>query len=197
MRAKAAKTILLLLTASACFSFALFGATKHNPALASLQNSPQVSFNRDILPILAARCLKCHGEKKQSGGLRLDAQVPAMRGGQGGPVIIAGKATESRLYQRITATNDDQRMPPAGERLSLAEVSAIKAWIDAGAVWPESDSREERLSDGANDQSRHWAWQPIKRPAIPRVISTIHNPQYTIRNPIDSFIAARLAQAGL
>jgi Protein of unknown function (DUF1553)/Protein of unknown function (DUF1549)/Planctomycete cytochrome C len=207
MKAKAAKTILLLLTASACFSLAPFGALKHGarPALASLQNPPQVSFNRDIRPILAARCLKCHGEKKQSGGLRLDAQAHARRGGQGGPVIVAGKATESRLYQRVTAPNDDQRMPPTGERLSLAEVSAIKAWIDAGAVWPEGDSREERLSDGAtharsdgaNDQSRHWAWRPIKRPVVPQVSSAIRNPQSTIRNPIDSFIAARLAQAGL
>src|SRR5262245_876272 len=199
MKAKAAKTILLLLTASACFSFAPFGAPKHNPrpALASLQNSSQVLFNRDIRPILAARCLKCHGEKKQSGGLRLDEQAYAMRGGQGGPVIIAGQATESRLYQRITAPNDDQRMPPIGERLSLAEVSVIKAWIDAGAVWPESDSREERLSDGASDQSRHWAWLPIKRSVIPQVLTATGNSQFTIRNPIDSFIAARLAQAGL
>src|SRR5215510_7804966 len=192
MRAKTAKTILLLRTASACFSFALFGATKHNPALASLQNSPQVSFNRDIRPILATRCLKCHGEKKQSGGLRLDVQAHAMRGGQGGPVIVAGKATQSRLYQRVTAPNDDQRMPPTGERLSLAEASALKAWIDAGAVWPEGDSREGRLSDGAtharsdgaNDQSRHWAWRPIKRPAVPKISSAIRNPRSTTRNPI-------------
>jgi Protein of unknown function (DUF1553)/Protein of unknown function (DUF1549)/Planctomycete cytochrome C len=192
MKTNAAKTIILFLTASACLSLAPLGAAKHSahPALASLQNSSQVSFDRDIRPIFAARCLKCHGEKKQSGGLRLDTQAHAMRGSQGGPVIVAGKATESRLYQRITAPNDDQRMPLAGDRLSLAEVSAIKAWIDAGALWPEGDSREERLSDGANDQSRHWAWRPIKRPAIPQVSSKI-------RNPIDSFIAARLAQAGL
>src|SRR5262245_26943437 len=179
MKAKAAKTIILILTAPASFSLAPFGAPKHgaHPALVSLQNSPQVSFNRDIRPILATRCLKCHGEKKQSGGLRLDVQAHAMRGGQGGPVIVAGKATESRLYQRVTAPNDDQRMPPTGDRLSIAEVSAIKAWIDAGAVWPEGDSREEQLSDGANDQSLHWAWRPIRRPAVPQVSSTIRNPQ--------------------
>jgi Protein of unknown function (DUF1553)/Protein of unknown function (DUF1549)/Planctomycete cytochrome C len=205
MRAKAAKTILLLLTAFACFSLAPFGATKHGtrPALASSQNPPQISFDRDIRPILAARCLNCHGEKKQSGGLRLDAPASARRGGRGGPVIVAGKATESLLYQRVTAPNDDQRMPPIGERLSLAELSALKTWIDAGAVWPEGGSREERLSGGttqarsdqANDQTLHWAWRPIKRPVVPRV-----HPQSSTsngRNPIDSFIAARLAQAGL
>src|SRR5262249_7336105 len=207
MKAKAAKTILLLLTAFACFSLAPFGATKHGarPALASSQNSSQVSFDRDIRPILAARCLNCHGEKKQNGGLRLDAKAPAMRGGQGGRVIVAGKATESRLYQRVTAPNDEQRMPPTGERLSLAEVSALKAWVDAGAVWPEGDSRKGRLSDGAtparsdlaNDQSRHWAWRPIKRPAVAKIPPGTRNRRPTTRNPIDSFIAARLAQAGL
>jgi cytochrome c553 len=199
MKAKAAKTILLLLTAFACFSIAPSGATKQgaHPTLASSQHSPQVSFDRDIRPILAARCLNCHGEKKQSGGLRLDAPASAMRGGQGGPAIVAGKATESLLYLRVTASND-QRMPPTGERLSLAEVSALKTWIDAGAVWHGEDSRGEQLGDGttharsdqANGQAPHWAWHPIKRPAVPKISSAM-------RNPIDSFIAARLAQAGL
>jgi Protein of unknown function (DUF1553)/Protein of unknown function (DUF1549)/Planctomycete cytochrome C len=213
MKAKAAKAILLLLTAFVWFSLVPFGTTKTGarPALASSQNSPQVSFDRDIRPILVARCLNCHGEKKQSGGLRLDAKSSAMRAGRGGPVIVAGKATESLLYLRVTAPNDDQRMPPTGERLSLAEVSALKTWIDAGAVWPEGDSREGWLSGGttharsdqANDQSRHWAWQPIKRPAVPRVSSAIirkqwpQSPTSNGRNPIDSFIATRLAQAGL
>jgi hypothetical protein len=213
MKAKAAKTILLLLTAFVWFSLAPFGTTKNGarPALASSQTSPQVSFDRDIRPILVARCLNCHGEKKQSGGLRLDAKSSAMRGGRGGPVIVAGKATESLLYQRVTAPNDDQRMPPTGERLSLAEVSALKTWIDAGAVWPEGDSRDGWLSGGTtharsdqrNDRSQHWAWRPIKRPAVPRVSSAIIRKQWPQsstsngRNPIDLFIAAQLAQAGL
>src|SRR5262245_64630906 len=104
MKAKSAKIILLLLTAFACFSLAPFGATKHGarPALASSRYSSQVSFDRDIRPILTARCLNCHGEKKQSGGLRLDAKAPAMRGGRGGPVIVAGETDEGRLCKRGT-----------------------------------------------------------------------------------------------
>jgi mono/diheme cytochrome c family protein len=163
------------------------------PALAA--QSSQVSFERDIRPILAARCLNCHGEKKQSGGLRLDAKATAMRGGQSGPVIVAGKAEESRLYQRVSATNDDERMPPAGPRLTAAEIAMFKAWIDAGAVWPEGDGATKSLGDGATDRSKHWAWQPIRRSSIPE--SAIRNPQSAIRNPIDSFIATRLAQTGL
>jgi uncharacterized protein DUF1553/uncharacterized protein DUF1549/cytochrome c len=192
MRAKAAKTILLVLTAFACFSLAPFGAMKHGsrPAIASSHISAQLSFDRDIRPILAARCLNCHGEKKQNGGLRLDVKSSAMRGGHSGPALVAGKATESLLYQRVTAPNDEGRMPPAGERLSLAEVAALKAWIDAGAGWPEADGAAERRGDGAKNQSRHWAWQPVRRPEVPRGSSAF-------RNPIDSFIALRLARAGL
>jgi uncharacterized protein DUF1553/uncharacterized protein DUF1549/cytochrome c len=201
MKAKATKTIFLLLTVFACYSFALFGTTKFRvrPALASSQNSSPISFDRDIRPILVARCTICHGEKKQSGGLRLDAKTFAMRGGRSGPAIVPSHASESLLYQRISAPDDDRRMPPIGERLSLTEVSALKAWIDAGAIWPEAESREQRVSDGANDGSRHWAWEPIKRPAIPRISSqsrfAIHIPQSG--NPIDLFIVARLARAGL
>ncbi len=202
MVVKAAKTIFLLLATFAYFSLAPIGATKHGDrsALASSRNSIQISFDRDIRPIFAARCLSCHGEKKQSGGLRLDGKGHAMRGGQGGPVIVAGKSMESRLYQRVTALVDDQRMPPTGERLSPAEVSALKAWIDAGAEWSDADEAKSERGDGWKNQARHWAWQPIRRPSIPELAS--RDPQSAIRNrgirnPIDSFIAARLAQAGL
>jgi cytochrome c553 len=167
------------------------------PALASSQNSTQILFDRDIRPILATRCLNCHGEKRQSGGLRPDAQASAMSGGSSGQVIVAGKAMESLLYQRVTAPNEGQRMPPIAEPLSPAEISALKTWIDAGAVWPGGEGRagegeKGRAGEGRNDQLQHWAWQPIKRPAVP-----ILNAQSPIRNPIDSFIAARLAQAGM
>ncbi|MBO0722697.1 MAG: DUF1549 domain-containing protein, partial [Blastocatellia bacterium] len=212
MKAKAAKTTLL--TAFACFSFAMFIAMRHGGAFASAQSFPQVSFDRDIRPIIAAHCLSCHGEKR-SGGLRLDARATAMRGGVSGPVIVPGKAAESLLYQRITAPNEDERMPPVGERLSPAEVSALKAWIDTGAVWPNGERESGRVGEresggqgegvkggqgeGVNKRLQHWAWQPIKRPAVPAYDpnSAILNPQSSISNPIDAFIAARLTQAGL
>src|SRR5262245_18049206 len=114
MKSKVIKSVLLLLTAFACFSLAAFGTMNSAARLriVAAQRSSQVSFDRDIRPILAARCLNCHGEKRQSGGLRLDAKAFAMRGGQGGSVIVAGKAAESRLYQRVAATSEDERMPP-------------------------------------------------------------------------------------
>jgi len=193
---KTVKLTLLLLTISAVFARAPVGAVKRVLVPPPFQ---QVSFDRDIRPIFATRCLNCHGEKKQNGGLRLDAKAFAMRGGQSGPAIVAGNALASRLYQRISAQDDDERMPPVGERLSAAETALIKAWVDAGAVWPEGDAATGRPGDGASDPAKHWAWLPIKKPAVPTA-PAIRNPQSAFsngRNPIDAFIAARLAQSGL
>jgi len=203
---KAAKITILLLTAFAFLALAPLNAIKRMliPALAapSTQVSPQISFDRDIRPILAARCLGCHGEKKQSGGLRLDAKAFAMRGGQSGPAIVAGAAIESRLYQRIVAENDDERMPPTGERLGAAQIALLKSWIDTGAVWPvtEAPVTEAMEADRAatlDNRLDHWAWRPLKRPVTPPIPTKIRNPQSAIRNGIDAFISARLAQAGL
>ena len=131
MKAKTTKIALLLLATLAFFALIPSGAMRRMwlPVLAAPlpQVAQQVAFDRDIRPILAARCLGCHGEKTQNGGLRLDAKAFAMQGGQNGPVIVAGKALESRLYQRVSAPNDDERMPPAGERLTAAEVGLLKS----------------------------------------------------------------------
>ena len=69
----------------------------------------KVSFARDIRPILTARCLSCHNGMRMSGGLRLDQRKSAVRDS----ILIPGQARESRLYQRITAT-DGEAMPPTG-----------------------------------------------------------------------------------
>ncbi|HMV46867.1 MAG TPA: PSD1 and planctomycete cytochrome C domain-containing protein [Blastocatellia bacterium] len=184
MKTRIAKLILFLLLPCAYLL----------PTPAGAQNGAQVSFERDIRPLLMARCLQCHSEKKQSGGLRLDAKAFALRGGQSGAAINPGKAVESLLYQRVTATNADERMPPVGERLTAAELALLKAWIDTGAVWDgETGGRGDRATGGLGDEwterLKHWAWQPITKPAFP-VTAKLHN-------PIDEFIAAKLAANGL
>jgi cytochrome c553 len=182
MKIKVTKTTLLLLVAGVFFAIA---PLQRFVLPAQAAASVQVSFERDIQPLLAARCLQCHSAKKQSGELRLDAKSLALRGGQSGPAIVAGSAAQSRLYQRVVAENDDERMPPIGERLSAAQIALLKAWIDAGAVWPEGEKERGR----EKEQTPHWAWQPIKRPAVPTIPKT--------QNPIDAFITAKLTQKAL
>ena len=95
------------------------------------------AFNRDIRPILADKCFKCHGPdaRQRKGKLRLDnrrdATAPAA---SGSPAIVPGKLDDSELYRRITSDDPDERMPPpkSGKSLSAAEIARLKTWIEAG-----------------------------------------------------------------
>jgi mono/diheme cytochrome c family protein len=146
-------------------------------------SSAAVDFSRDIQPIFAAKCYECHGPDQRKGGLRLDLRHDALLGGDDGPVLVAGKSTESLLFQKVSDPDPDKRMPLKGEPLTSAQLDLIRRWIDAGAVWPESAKVTKATSD-------HWAFQPIQRPAVPEVPIS----RFQVQNPIDAFVRARLAK---
>ena len=98
------------------------------------QTSTQaVDFNRDIQPIFAASCFRCHGSNgsTRQADLRLDTNDAAER------VVVPGDAASSILFQRLTTGNDVMRMPPASSGLSVTEdqIETVRRWIDAGAEW--------------------------------------------------------------
>ena len=95
------------------------------------QAGREVSFARDIRPILEARCLGCHNGSRMSGGLRLDRPAGVRRDS----IIVPGRAAESRLYERITATGDEA-MPPTGERLTAAQIGPPRHLTDHLALRP-------------------------------------------------------------
>ncbi len=148
------------------------------PAAALRAAAPPPSFESQVRPLLMARCAHCHGEEKQ-GGLDLRT-VPAMlRGGNGGAAVVPGSASRSRLYRRVA----EGTMPPASApRLRDTEVRLLKAWIDGGAPGGAA----------AAEPSRHWAWQPVKRPAVPVV-----KDRAWVKTPIDAFVLAELEKRGL
>ncbi len=118
-----------------------------------------VDFDKEVRPLLKDHCVECHGLKKQKGELRLDAKNFAFKGGHDGVAIKPGDSAGSPLFQRLISTDDDQRMPPKGEPLSAAQTQVIKAWIDAGAAWPES--AEDKLAT-TDKRLEHWAWQAVR-----------------------------------
>ena len=138
-----------------------------------------VNFEREVRPILSQNCFACHGpdEQGRQRGLRLDIDdgIHGDRAQFGGPVVVAGDAADSLLYQRITADTADQRMPRGSEALTDREIETIRLWIDQGAEWQS-----------------HWAFIPPERPTLPPVTDADW-----ARNPIDRFVLARLEQAGL
>ena len=99
-----------------------------------------VDFTRDIAPIFSKSCQRCHGPKKQEGGLALHVQDRAMAGGDSGPAIVPGKSAESRLIRYVAGLDEDNTMPPegAGDPLTPAQVGLLRAWIDQGARWSET-----------------------------------------------------------
>ncbi len=140
----------------------------------------KVAYTRDIRPILADKCLSCHGPdaKQRKGKLRLDNRRDATAAAaSGSPAIVPGKLDDSELYRRITSDDPEERMPPAktGKPLTPAEIARLKTWIEQGAEY-----------------QGHWAFVPPVRPMLPPVKNA-----GWCRNPIDRFILARLEAEGL
>ena len=153
-----------------------------------LRAEETVDYLQRVKPILAAHCYSCHGGLKQKNGLRLDTIEQMKKGGTSGPVIVPGISAKSLLIRQITNSVDAKRMPPPseGDRLKPAEVALIKAWIDQGASGPIDEKPE-------TSPSEHWAFKAPVRPPIP----VVKNALWTIRNPIDAFIASEWEKQGL
>ena len=138
-----------------------------------------ISFARDIRPILSDNCFRCHGpsEKQRKAKLRLDIAESAMRDRDGHAAIVPGKPNESVLIARIFAGDPDEVMPPPASHktLSQEQKTLLSRWIEEGA-----------------DYKRHWAFVTPTRPAAP----VVENATW-IRNPIDSFVLGRLERNGL
>jgi hypothetical protein len=97
-----------------------------------------VDFNKDVKPILESTCLRCHSPEKAKGKLRMDTRDNFLKGSENGPVIVAGKPDESRLYKLVNQPkSSEDRMPPEGDPLTKAQVETIEKWIKEGAKWPD------------------------------------------------------------
>src|SRR5262245_33640634 len=72
-------------------------------------------YGSQVKPLLAARCYACHGALKQKAGLRLDTGASIRRGGDGGPAVVPGHSAERLLFDRVTALDPAERMPPEGQ----------------------------------------------------------------------------------
>ena len=118
----------------AVLALVLGGYLSQDLGAAPVQGSAQhVEFNRDIRPILAETCVACHGpaEATRQAGLRLDTRDFI------GTIVVPGDAEGSLLFQRVTADEPIDRMPPvsSGRSLTADQIDVVRRWIDAGAAW--------------------------------------------------------------
>jgi hypothetical protein len=147
----------------------------------------QEDFERKIAPLLAKHCVGCHNESESSGGLNLTTAATVLAGGESGPAVVAGNLDESWLVQRIIAGE----MPPPGKGapVSEAEQTAIVEWVTAGATWPaERVVSPYEVTTDRRAGFDWWSLQPVVRPEVPANDAA---------NPIDAFLKAKLAEAGL
>jgi len=157
-------------------------------ALPALADDPEQFFENRIRPVLVTKCFKCHGSQAVSGELRVDSRDALLKGGDTGAAIVPGEPDASLLIQAI-AKGGDYEMPP-DDPLPPGVVDDFRTWIRSGAVWPKLLSGA--TSDPAFTAQRHWAFQPVQRPAIPEV----RHPEQAV-GAIDRFVLARLDAADL
>jgi len=139
-----------------------------------------IDFNRDVRPILADRCFRCHGPDAaaRKRGLRLDTEDGSRaRLRSGLRAIVPGASHESELIARITSTDPDEQMPPPSlnRPLDADQKRILAEWIDAGGEY-----------------AQHWAFVAPRRAAPPPVRDASW-----ARDPLDRFVLARLEQEGL
>ena len=165
-------------------TFPRLGRTQNAPP----SNVPKVDYLKDIQPILEKNCYSCHGAAVQMSGLRLDNREGFLAGGAMGKIIVPGAAAESSLYKRVAGMGGLSRMPFGGQPLPAAQIELIRAWIDQGAEIPASATAYA----APEAAKKHWGFIAPVRPAVPVVAH-----KAWVRNPIDSFILARLEKEGL
>jgi hypothetical protein len=128
-----------------------------------------VDFATQVHPILVTRCLPCHSGEKPPAGLSFADRASVLKGGVHGPAITPGDDKASLVMLRITHQKG-ALMPPVGEPLTSEQIATLAAWIDEGAVWPESTPAA----------ATRWV-----SPIAPRLPGIPDGPE---PNPIDRFI---------
>ena len=144
-------------------------------------------FDHRVAPILASYCLECHSGAKPKGGLDLSSRRTAMKGGENGLAIQAGKPAKSLLWDRVRSGE----MPPK-EELPKTAKQTLRKWIAAGAHWGTDPIDPFRFTTTKRAGLDWWSLQPIKRVDVPAVKTNGR-----VRNAIDAFVLAKLEEQGL
>ena len=150
-------------------------------------------FEKKIRPVLVEHCYKCHSasSEKVKGGLLLDTRDGIRKGGESGHAVVPGDLKESLLISALK--HDDFEMPPK-KMLPAAVIADFEKWIQDGAADPRRATHLVAKPDSIDIEAgrKHWAYQPLRTPAIPEVTDVAWP-----ANDIDRFILARLESAGL
>src|SRR4051794_21388980 len=92
----------------------------------------ELSYNREVRPILSDNCFYCHGPDAghRKAKLRLDVREDALKS----EAFVPGDADKSELVRRIFTKDEDDQMPPhdSAKKLTEAQKNTLKQWIAEG-----------------------------------------------------------------
>ncbi|MBN9522912.1 DUF1549 domain-containing protein [bacterium] len=137
-------------------------------------------FDKQVAPVLAARCAACHAGDDPKGGLDLTRRAEVVGAGK---AVVPGKLADSPLWQRV----ETGEMPPKGA-LTAAEKAVLKEWVAEGARWGTDPLDPFAFTSSTRAGRDWWSLQPIRRPPVPQIAAKKH----AVRNDIDRFILAKL-----
>jgi hypothetical protein len=154
-------------------------------------------FEKRIRPVLVENCYKCHSAtaEKIKGSLLIDTKEGVLKGGATGPAVVPGKPEKSLLVKAIKSTNEDEMMPPKGDRLPPEVIADFELWIRSGAPDPRVAvaGAKSALQVDMEKAKKHWAYQPVTAPPVPKVKDS----RKWARTDLDKFVLAKLESKNL
>jgi cytochrome c553 len=150
-------------------------------------------FESRIRPVLVMHCYECHSAEKTKGGLRLDYRGGFEKGGKSGALVNAGAPDKSLLLQAIRHENVDLKMPKGADKLPDGVIADLTRWVSMGLPGLSENPPSAQAAATEEWQAKltkrrsHWAWQPVKKPAVPKLAA----------HPVDSFLMAKMQEKGL
>lgn len=137
--------------------------------------SDKIDYNKDVKPIINKKCIACHGGVKKQGGFSFLFEEEAKAKLKSGAfAIVPFKPNQSEIINRITSSDEDERMPYKHDALSKKEINVFTDWIKQGAKW-----------------GIHWSYIPVKMPEIPNENSS------WVNNDIDKYIIKNIKSENL
>ncbi|NQV28714.1 MAG: DUF1553 domain-containing protein [Rhodopirellula sp.] len=146
----------------------------------------ELTFEKDILPIIKAKCIRCHAGVEPKAGLNLTSPTSLLTGGKSGAALRIRAAEFSLLYEMVSS----EKMPPVGQKLTAEEKGLIRKWINDGASGVSNAAAVDRSEDVTDTDL--WSFRPPVRPAVPDVRQ--HD---RVRNSIDAFVLQQLEEHDL
>jgi mono/diheme cytochrome c family protein len=144
--------------------------------------SPQVDFEKDVLPILARRCAICHSDERQEGEFNLATREHILLGGSSGEAAVPGDGKTSLLLQVVEGAEDVSLMPAKGPQLTAQQVDVLRRWIDQGMPWTKGLVLTPAMGVASLE---------LHKPQLPE------RPSPAAENPIDVLLGEYYASHGI